>query len=180
MLIRFVMPPALAASRSLAALLVALLAATTLAGCQKTQEAMADSTTARAGGVQLQAAHDGGGIPLRDEHGAAALRSGDALPLPENFPDDVFLPDNYRINSVMNMGGTQVISLQAPGQVSGLFGAARDAMDRQGWTQQMSMQNSTDTALLTYEKDKRAAVLSFNSDRSRQAVIMSLQLRSSQ
>ena len=66
--------------------------------------------------------------------------------------------------------------LQAPGQVSTLFGDARASMDRHDWKQVMSMREATDSALLTYEKGGRAAVLSFNDDRSG-GVTINVQLR---
>lgn len=169
MSIRIRILPLLAASLALAVV--------TLAGCQKTQEALADSAIERASGGQLQVLRDGDAVTIRGEQGELAMRSGDALPLPEDFPDDIYLPADYRINSVMDMDGMRVISLQAPGKVNGLFGAARDAMGRQGWKQTMAMQNATDTAMLSFEKDKRAAVLSFSGSRGEQAVTMSVQLR---
>src|SRR3546814_1493917 len=73
---------------------------------------------------------------------------------------------DYRINSLMDRGTLRVVSLQAPGQVSALFGDARVSMDLRGWKQVLAMRDATDSALLTYEKDDRAAVLSFNDDRS--------------
>src|SRR3546814_11950036 len=66
----------------------------------------------------------------------------------------------------MVRGTRRVVSRQAPGQVSALFGDARASMDLRGWKQVMAMRDATDRALLTYEKDDRAAVLSFNDDRS--------------
>src|SRR3546814_14080210 len=66
----------------------------------------------------------------------------------------------------MDRGTLRVVSLQAPGQVSALFGDARASMDLRGWKQVMAMRDATDSALLTYEKDDRAAVLSFKDDRS--------------
>lgn len=168
MSIRIHILPLLAASLALAI---------ALAGCQKTQEALADSAIERASGGQLQVQRAGDAVTLRGERGELAMRSGDALPLPEDFPADIYLPADYRINSVMDMDGMRVISLQAPGKVNGLFGAAREAMGRQGWKQTMAMQNAADTAMLSFEKDKRAAVLSFNGGRG-DDVTMSVQVRS--
>src|SRR3546814_10224773 len=48
-------------------------------------------------------------------------RGGGALALPDDFPDDIYLPADYRINSLMDRGTLRVVSLQAPGQVSALF-----------------------------------------------------------
>jgi hypothetical protein len=160
-----------------AAAMLALLAAA-LSGCRQPREALVESAIERAGG-HLQVA-GGGRMAVQRDAGTPAVPRGETLPLPRDFPTDIYLPQDYRINSVMDRGDMQVISLQAPGRVSGLFGAARDAMDRQGWKQTMAMQDSTDNALLTYEKDKRAAVLSFNGGPGIHGVTMSVQLRDEQ
>lgn len=162
MSIRFHALPGVAASFTL------ILA--TLSGCQQSREALADSAIEHAAG-QLEPAGDG------DRVGAMAMQQDETLPLPKDFPDDIYLPLGYRIDSVMDRGDMKVISLQAPGRVSGLFGDARDSMDRHGWKQTLAMQNSTDNAVLTYEKERRAAVLSFNSGRGMTGVTVSVQLR---
>src|SRR3546814_13703407 len=76
----------------------------------------------------------------------------------------------------MDRGTLRVVSLQAPGQVSALFGDARASMDLRGWKQVMAMRDSNDCALLTSEKDDCAAVLSFKDDRSG-GVTITFQLR---
>jgi len=162
--------PSLSAAASLALVVAAL------PGCQQSREALAESAIEHAAG-RLQVAGDGSRMAAHGDSDASAMQRGETLPLPKDFPADVYLPQDYRINSVMDRGDMQVISLQAPGRVSGLFGAARDSMDRQGWKQTMAMQDSTDNALLTYEKEKRAAVLSFNGGQGMRGVTMSVQLR---
>lgn len=154
-----------------------LLLALPLAACQKAQTALADAAIERASDGKLKVDRDGDRTVIKTAEGEMAVQTGAALPLPRDFPGDVFLPRAYQVNSVMDMGGMQVISMQADGDVAGLFAAARAAMDRQGWKQTMAMQNAADTAMLAFEKDKRAAVLSFNEGQDGKRVAMSVQLR---
>ncbi len=168
MSIRVNVLPCLALSLSLAII--------ALPGCRKSQESMADTAIERASGGKVKVSREGDRMTIKTEQGEMAVQNGEALPLPRDFPDDVYLPKGYRINSVMDMGDAQVLSLQASGKVSALFDTAREAMDKQGWKQTMSMQNSTETAMLAYEKGGRAAVLSFNSNRGEPGVTMSVQL----
>src|SRR3546814_14990621 len=84
-------------------------------------------------------------------------RGGGELALPDDFPDDIYLPADYRINSLMDRGTLRVVSLQAPGQVSALFGDARASMDLRGGTQGTARQDAHDTAPLPYQKDTRPA-----------------------
>lgn len=164
---------------SASGLLLVMTVATVVAlgGCRKSQESIADAAIERASGGKVKVDRDGDRMTIKTDQGEMAVQSGEALPLPKDFPGDVYLPPGYRINSVMDLGGAKVLSLQADGKVSVLFDAARAAMDKQGWKQTMAMQNSTDTAMLAYEKDQRAAVLSFNDNSGDSGVTMSVQLR---
>lgn len=171
---RFHVPSTLGPSLALAIVALALVA---LGGCRKSQESIADAAIERASDGKVKIDRDGDRMTIKTDQGEMAVQSGEALPLPKDFPGDVYLPPDYRINSVMDLGGAKVLSLQADGKVSVLFDAARTAMDKQGWKQTMAMQNSTDTAMLAYEKDKRAAVLSFNENSGDAGVTMSVQLR---
>lgn len=147
-----------------------VLSAGTLAGCPQSRDAFVES--AREPMAHALPTHAG-----RSARGAAFdAHGGGTLALPDDFPGDVYLPADYRINSLMDRGAMRVVSLQAPGQVSTLFGDARASMDQRGWKQTMAMRDATDSALLTYEKGDRAAVLSFNEDRSG-GVTINVQLR---
>jgi hypothetical protein len=154
--IRPSLPPALAA------LALATLCAS---GCGPAHDALAVAAPAA----------DAGAAPERTVE--AIGWDEDALPLPADFPDDVYLPPHYRIDSVMDRGGLRVLSLQAPGRVSALFGDASQAMREHGWKQTLAMRESGGSAVLTYEKDERAAVMSFNGGGGTPGVTMSVQLR---
>lgn len=137
------------------------------AGCSPSREALS------------QAGAAGPTVPplTADDVPVPALAVDEALALPENFPDDVYLPSDYRLTSVMDRGGLRVLSLQAPGRVPLLFDAARRAMRDSGWTQTIAVQDAGDTAMLGWEKERRAAVLSLHAGGG--GVAMSLQLRES-
>jgi len=161
---------------SLILLLGAFALATAMSGCRQPREALADSTLDP---VAL-------GLSPHDAHAGAARRTGplaaargEALPLPADFPDDVYLPPGYRIDSLMDRGDLRVVSLRAPGQVTALFEAARSSMGERGWKQTLAMRETGDSAMLSYEKADRTTVLSFNeSGDGRDAVAVSVQLRS--
>jgi len=165
---------------SIAMLLGALALAAAASGCRQSREAFADSAGAPAlapAAIGL-AAHDTQAAAARHGAGVAAAR-GEALPLPADFPDDVYLPPGYRIDSLMDRGNLRVVSLRAPGRVSSLFEAARSSMDERGWKQALAMREGGDSAMLSYEKADRTTVLSFsNAGDDRGAVAVSVQLRS--
>lgn len=144
-----------------------------VAGCERAADPSADAGAA-AGAV---VADDAGRTGPGDAASTPALRSGEALPLPEDFPEDVYLPDRYAVTSVIAMHGTQVVSVTSRGKVSQLFDDARSAMEHAGWTQVMSMQHSADNAMLSFEKGGRATVFSFNRGEGADAVVIGVQLR---
>ena len=158
-------------------LVAALLLA--LAGCQRAENRLADATIERA----LQGRVAGDAVASRTAEGGPSTRAGESLPLPADFPGDVYLPADYAVNSVMDLHGVSMVSLSAPGDVSTLFKAARAGMQAQGWTQTLAAQHSVDAAMLAFEKpadgERRGATLSFNRHNGGDQVIVGVQLRQS-
>jgi len=161
---------------SLSLLLGAFVLASVMSGCRQPREALAESALDPAAlGLSAHEAH--AGAPRRA--GSLPAARVEALPLPADFPDDVYLPPGYRIDSLMDRGDLRVVSLRAPGQVAALFEAARSSMGERGWKQTLAMREAGDSAMLSYEKANRTTVLSFNeSGDGRDAVAISVQLRS--
>ena len=171
-----------ASASSCSRLLAAVLLACALAGCQRAAEDATDRAIERAGDGHIVVDRDGNRIALKTADGDVAVTGGDALPLPEDYPGDVYLPEGYAINSVMDLEGVDVLGLRAAGKVSDQFAAARKAMAGHGWKETMAMQHSADSAMLAYEKpveggDPRVAMLSFRDD-GEGGVMLSVQLRS--
>jgi hypothetical protein len=163
--------------RPIAVAALALVAGLSATGCQRASDAMVE----RASGGQVAIERDGDTVVLKGADGQMTLQGGDALPLPKEFPRDVYLPEGYAINSVMDLQGVNVIGMQAPGKVAGLFADAREAMVAQGWKETMAMQHSVDSAMLAFEKpgggsEPRSAMLAFN-DAGSDGVTLSVQLR---
>ncbi|MDN5781244.1 MAG: hypothetical protein L0H23_04335 [Luteimonas sp.] len=157
-----------------AVLALSILSLTAMSGCRQSREAFTDSAPEHPA-IHLptrNALHPPGRVH-------AVIARGDVLSLPDDFPDDIYLPADYRINSLMDRGLLRVVSLRVPGHVSTLFNDARTNMDQRGWTQTLAMRDAGDSALLNYEKDGRAAVLSFSDDHGKGGVTMNVQLRSS-
>lgn len=153
--------------------LCALVAAIALAGtgCQRA----ADGAVERASGGRVEIERDGDAVVVKSATGQVAVQGGDSLPLPATFPKDVYLPEGYAINSVMDLEGVNVLNLRAPGKVPTLFADAREAMAGHGWKETMAMQHSVDSAMLAYEKAERSATLAFN-DGGEHGVSLSVQL----
>lgn len=148
------------------------------AGCQRTADNLAEGAIERASNGKVEVERDGDKTTLKTARGEMTMQAGESLPLPASFPKDVYLPGDYAVNSVMDLEGVNVLSLRAPGKVPALFADARAAMAAQGWKETMAMQHSVDNALLAFEKEQRAATLSFNHDGD-DGVILGVQLRSS-
>lgn len=164
---------------------VSLVAATlAVAGCQRARDTATAVAIERATGGQLETGREGDRLGLRPPDGTLSIHGGDAVPLPADFPRDVYLPARYQVNSVMDLQGVSVISLSVPGQLSALYADARDRMQAEGWTQAMAAQHSSDTALLAFEKGsgpaQRSALLSFNRNNGDERVIVGLQLQRGQ
>jgi hypothetical protein len=144
----------------------ALVAIALLCGCQR-----AGNPIATAIGQGARGATDAGGL----------AGTSDSLPLPPGFPEDVYLPQGYRVNSVMTLPRASVLSLSVRGDVDALLADAQAAMQAEGWTPTLSARHSADTAMLAFEKPGTGAVrnatLSFSRNVGDERVILGVQLR---
>src|SRR5690606_31718744 len=102
-------------------------------------------------------------------------RRGRCVALPTDFPGDVFLPASYDIDSVMDVGGARLVSLEAEGSVTSMFKAARTDMQRKGWSQTLAMQQA-DSAMLGFSHGEREATYTFTG-RNGQQLMVGIQLR---
>ena len=157
---------------------VALLAT----ACSKSPgERAAEAAIERASGAEVDIERDGEQMTIKTGEGEMKISAGEALPLPSDFPRDVYLPGAYKVNSVMDMGPIKAINLTTDAKVSALFAEAGPAMQAQGWTQKMAIQQAAGHAMLQFEKDKRSVSLSFNESRSADGqTVVSLQLQQPQ
>lgn len=157
----------------LPALGVLMTAIIVIGGCQRVVD---DAGVDAGGALGVRTSSPAARAVVRSPSREVPFRPGATLSLPVDFPQDVFLPSGYTVDSVMDRDGLQVVSLRAPGRVSALFGDARDHMRARGWNEALAMQTAGDSAMLSFEKGSRAAVLSFNQG-PQDNVTLSVQVR---
>src|SRR5690606_15394822 len=104
---------------------------------------------------------------------ALTISSGDSASLPANFPEDVFLPDDYTIESALDSTGFSMVSLRTGGEVGKLADAAGAYMQSGGWRQSM-MAGDEQSRIMTFQNERNVAALSF--DRAEDGVVYSVQL----
>lgn len=144
-------------------------------GCQRAADAAAEAAIERASGQRVEVDRDGNRMRIRSADGDAVIATGSGIALPADFPDDVFLPPSYGVSSVMDIGGARLLSLESDGSVPSMFDAARTAMERSGWTQNLAMQQA-DSAMLGFSQGEREATYTFTR-RGDQQLMVGIQLR---
>ena len=151
---------------------IALVAA--LAACGKSpEERMASAIASAASGTEVSVEKDGDRVVLGSGDEAMTISSGDSARLPANFPKDVFLPDDYTIESALDSAGFSMVSLRTAGDVGPLADAASKYMQSGGWKQSM-MAGDEQSRILTFQNASNVAALSF--DRADDGVVYSVQL----
>ena len=158
-------------------LLLSLAIAAGLVGCRKAADVATETAIETASGHKVDVERDGGKVTYKTEQGAMTVEGGVDLPLPPDFPKDVYLPKTYAVNSVMDMGGMRMVALMAPDPVPALFSSASATMKQQGWKQVTAMQHASGNAMLAFEKEQRHVSLSFNSNRQGAGTVVSVQMR---
>ena len=156
-------------------LAAAAVLAFSLAACgESAGEAAAEAALVAAGAGDVEIDDDGGTVSYRTEQGQVTITGGDAAALPRDFPDDVYLPGDYVVESTLAMEQDLFIALAVQEDVPALYAAARAAMAGHGWTETMAALENNENGLMSYEKADRAAVLSLA--RGEGATTMGLQL----
>jgi len=148
-----------------------------LTACKKSaDEALAEAAIKGATGHDVSVDKDGEQVTIKTDDGAMTISGGESATLPASFPQDVFLPGKYSVESVVEMNSTQLIALTTEGEVATLYADARTRMEKEGWKQTMAMQGSANDGLLAYEKGERKATVSFNAEPETQTVAVGLQI----
>ena len=156
---------------------LSLVIALCLGGCHKAADTATEAAIEAASGHKVDVERDGDKVTFKSEEGEMTTQAGIDLPLPADFPKDIYLPKTYTVNTVMDMGGVRMVSLMAPEPVPALFNAASTTMQQQGWKQVTAMQHASGNAMLAFEKERRHVSLSFNSNRQGAGTVVSVQVR---
>src|SRR5690606_1324710 len=116
---------AMHAQISARALLVGLVAALSLSGCGPSAEEAAAERTAEVAlgamiGHDVEINDDGETISYTTEEGQVTMTGGGSAQLPGNFPDDVYLPAGYAVQSTLAMNDDLFIGLGVEEEVPAL------------------------------------------------------------
>lgn len=135
---------------------------------------MTEAAIEAAAGQGVEVERDGETMTFRGEDGTEAhLSQGDDLALPPGFPDDVYLPADHSVRSVMDVEGMQIVGMTTAGPLDRVRDEARSTMERHGWKQVLAMEGEKGS-MLAYQKDERHAALSFGREGDR--VMVNVQL----
>ncbi len=132
-----------------------------LTGCQKAAEKMAEAALEKATGKKVDLKRDDGTMSIKTDEGefkVAASVDGESVPMPEDFPKDVFLPEKGKINSAMDMAGMKMVNIITNATTSEISASVQKSMEAQGWKREMAMQGEEGSATFVYSKDKRQTV----------------------
>ena len=132
-----------------------------LTACQKAAEKAAEAAMERATGNKVDLDKDGGSMTIKSDEGeikVATSQDGQSVPLPADFPKDVFLPEHSAVNSAMDMAGMKMVNMVSDASSRDVSATIQKSMEAQGWKREMAMQAAQGSATLVYSKDKRQAV----------------------
>ena len=161
--------------------ITACIAVLALAACGKSPaERAAEAAIEASTGGKADVDAKTGAVTVQTDKGEMKINSGDGATLPATFPKDVFLPDDYKVVSSMEVPGALVVQIEAPGAVAAMYDKATKHMVGQGWKQRMAMQNDADNQMVVYEKDKRTASLSLSKNTDTNGVTLGVQIGTQQ
>lgn len=138
-----------------------------LAACQKAAEKAAEAALERATGSKVDVDKDGANMTIKTDEGeikVATSQDGQSVPLPEDFPKDVFLPEHSAVNSAMDMAGMKMVNMVTDASSGDVSAMIQKSMEADGWKREMAMQAAEGSATLVYSKDKRQTVYQMMKD----------------
>ena len=95
-------------------LAVAALSVVVSAGCSKSpEERITEAAIGAITGKDVAVDKDGEKVTFGSGDEAVTISGGDAAELPATFPKDVWLPSDYKVESVMDSTGFTMVSLRA-------------------------------------------------------------------
>ena len=150
-----------------------LLAGLLLGGVSACGQSPEERMASAIAGDAMAADADGEQVVLGTGSEAMTISSGERARLPANFPGDVFMPEEYTIESALDSAGFSMVSLRTAGEVVPLAERASREMQAGGWTQSM-MAGDEQSRILTFQNRRNVAALSF--DRADDGVVYSVQI----
>lgn len=139
---------------------VALIAMLVAPGCKKAEDAAVETAIERATGSKVDVDKDGNAMTIKTEQGdinIATAEDGGTVAMPADFPKDVYLPTDIKLDSAMDMGGMQMLNMTTPQELASVSAEIEKSMQGQGWKREMAMQAGGGNTLM-YSKDKRQVV----------------------
>lgn len=147
-----------------------------VAGCQQATETVAQKALENALGVEVK--QDGDQVVFKGDAGGLSVTSGASAALPDGFPKDVPLPEDATIESVMEYGDTQIVTLAVPGALESVIDRSAERMAEQGWEQAMRAITAGEGGMLAYSKkgggQDRSASLMFSTDEGKVQLVASV------
>ena len=138
-------------------LMFVAIAAVGLAGCGESgSEAAAESMASQVLGQDVEIEEDGESVTI----GGVRMSSGASAEIPADFPEDVYLPDDFALETVIASEESTSLHMSTEVAADQLFADAVEAMTGQGWTQGWSVPPTDGAGLASFEKDDRRASIS--------------------
>jgi hypothetical protein len=164
--------------RTLAFVALATASALSATGCKRAGQSAAEAAIAAATGRKADVSQDGDTTTIQTGDGkqAMTISAGGNAKLPADFPTDVYLPSDYKVESALEMPGAIVGHVLTAGSVASVGADADKAMQAQGWKQSMVMAQSEQAHIVLWEKGERHATLTIAGDKAQGGVQVGYQL----
>ena len=148
------------------------------AGCKRAGQSAAEAAIAAASGGKVDVSQNGDTTTIQSKDGKQTMTvsAGGNASLPADFPKDVFLPSDYKVESALEMPGAMVTHVLTNGSVASVSSDADKNMQAQGWKQTMVMAQSEQAHIVMWEKGERHATLTIAGDKAQGGVQVGYQL----
>jgi len=153
---------------------MALVAMVSVAGCRKAEDKTAETAIGQAGGedVALPRNDDIADTGVPDGNAGNGARTG--LPLPVDFPDDLWVPSSGMVVQASTAEETANLTMAVPALPEQVANEASAAMTSSGWQQQDQRTNPQGMQQLKFAKDNRLATYSAHLGHDKASSVLSV------
>lgn len=153
------------------------IAALTLSGCGKGSETATEKQIEKSlrdsGASEAKVDLDKGKMTIKTDSGEVHVSTGDAVALPADFPKDVYIAKDAKIQTAMKSPDGTIVQMSVPQVKEKLAESYSSKMKAQGWAQEAAL-DMNDTCNRIFKKDKRQVAVALTQGDSATDVLMTL------
>ncbi|MEB3226054.1 MAG: hypothetical protein VKJ86_09645 [Synechococcus sp.] len=140
-----------------------LLFSLSLGGCGLVQEMIFEKAIEAGTGEKVDIDTSKDTVDIKTDEGSLSVSSGENIPLPDTFPQDIYLYQDAKVNMAMDLPEGVSVSFTTKENPAAVKEKYKAEMAKNGWSQEMTM-DVNGQSIFGFQKQERAAQIMIYAD----------------